>query len=256
MPAISLLYVLFLLAPPALLLLGSFGQSWSNTLLPQGFTTQWYSQVFSDPSFRRAFAASLTVVGATCALNLMIGLPLAYALYHSSRRWLGAAGKVLTLLPMAVPELVLAFGFILTFSSDSLPWLGSTWLLIAAHTVITLPYTVNTVLAGMKQVGLARYEQAAASLGSAPMQRFMHIALPLVSASVTSTMLMVAALSLGEFQLSNLISGFLNRTYPVVLLQAFYGATGFACAATVILLGLALIASAGARITAAVAGRT
>jgi putative spermidine/putrescine transport system permease protein len=29
----------------------------------------------------------------------------------------------------------------------------------------------------------------------------------------------------------------------VVLLQAFYGATGFACAATVILLALALIAS-------------
>ena len=36
---------------------------------------------------------------------------------------------------------------------------------------------------------------------------------------------------------------FLNRTYPVVLLQAFYGATGFACAATVILLALALLAA-------------
>ncbi|MET0442448.1 MAG: ABC transporter permease, partial [Casimicrobiaceae bacterium] len=47
----------------------------------------------------------------------------------------------------------------------------------------------------------------------------------------------------GEFQFSNLVAGFLNRTYPVVLLQAFYGATGFACAATVILLVLALVAS-------------
>ena len=54
---------------------------------------------------------------------------------------------------------------------------------------------------------------------------------------------MVAALSIGEFQFSNLVAGFLNRTYPVVLLQAFYGATGFACAATVILLSLALLAS-------------
>ena len=43
-------------------------------------------------------------------------------------------------------------------------------------------------------------------------------------------------LSIGEFQFSNLVAGFLNRTYPVVLLQAFYGATGFACAATVVLL--------------------
>ena len=55
---------------------------------------------------------------------------------------------------------------------------------------------------------------------------------------------MVAALSIGEFQFSNLVAGFLNAALPVVLLQAFYGATGFACAATVILLVLALIASA------------
>ena len=54
---------------------------------------------------------------------------------------------------------------------------------------------------------------------------------------------MVAALSIGEFNLSNLLVGFQNRTYPVVLLQAFYGATGFACAATVILLLLASLAA-------------
>ena len=54
---------------------------------------------------------------------------------------------------------------------------------------------------------------------------------------------LLAALSLGEFQFSNLVAGFLNRTYPVVLLQAFYGATGFACAATVVLLLLALAAA-------------
>ena len=43
-----------------------------------------------------------------------------------------------------------------------------------------------------------------------------------------------------------MIAGFLSRPYPVVLLQAFYGATGFACAATVILLALALISGAAA----------
>jgi len=46
--------------------------------------------------------------------------------------------------------------------------------------------------------------------------------------------------------LSNLIAGFLSRPYPVVLLQAFYGATGFACAATVVLLLLALLSGLGA----------
>jgi putative spermidine/putrescine transport system permease protein len=40
-----------------------------------------------------------------------------------------------------------------------------------------------------------------------------------------------------------------------VLLQAFYGATGFACAATVILLGLALAASVAGALSAGGATR-
>ncbi len=70
-----------------------------------------------------------------------------------------------------------------------------------------------------------------------------------------SGLIVVTALSIGEFQFSNLVSGFLNRTYPVVLLQAFYGATGFACAATVILLLLALVASFSAAYSARGAAR-
>ncbi|CAM8774139.1 hypothetical protein NCM_02469 [Burkholderia pseudomallei] len=54
---------------------------------------------------------------------------------------------------------------------------------------------------------------------------------------------MVAALSIGEFQVSNLIAGFRYRNFPVVLLQAFYGASGIACAASVVLLLLAVLAT-------------
>jgi putative spermidine/putrescine transport system permease protein len=67
--------------------------------------------------------------------------------------------------------------------------------------------------------------------------------------SLASGSILVAALSIGEFQLTNLIAGFLHRTYPIVLLQAFYGATGFACAATVVLLLLAVLSAiAGAAV--------
>jgi putative spermidine/putrescine transport system permease protein len=95
----------------------------------------------------------------------------------------------------------------------------------------------------MQQLRLAEFEQAAATLGASFGARFRDVVLPMVATSLLSALLTVAALSIGEFQLSNLVSGFLSRTYPVVLLQAFYGATGMACAATVILLVLAVVAS-------------
>jgi putative spermidine/putrescine transport system permease protein len=253
-PFITIAYLIFLAAPVLLLALGSFGESWSNTLLPTGFTLRWFAEIAGDPSFRRAFGSSLEIVGLTCLLNVLVGLPLAYAIQAGARGGLRIAARLVTFLPVAVPELVLAFGFILVFSSDALPWLGSFWLLAAGHLILTLPYTVTALLADMDQLGLDAYENAAATLGASFAARFRDVVLPLLGTSLLSTSLTVAALSIGEFQLSNLVSGFLSRTYPVVLLQAFYGATGFACAATIVLLALATLASLASSLTALAAG--
>ncbi|MET0733359.1 MAG: ABC transporter permease subunit [Casimicrobiaceae bacterium] len=236
-------YLAYLALPISLLLVGSFGSLWLNTLLPTGFTTRWYEEVAADPSFRRAFVSSLIVAAATAVGCLLIGLPLAWAVYRSRAPRVRALVRLLTQLPVALPALVLAFGFVLVFSSDALPWLGSRGLLIAGHLIVCLPYFLHTVLSDMRRLGLDTLEDAAESLGSSRWQRFVFVVLPAVRHSVFAGLIVVVALSIGEFQFSNLVAGFLNRTYPVVLLQAFYGATGFACAATVILLVLALVAS-------------
>jgi len=248
-------YLVYLAVPIALLLLGSFGELWLGTFLPTGLTTQWYLDVAADPSFRRAFASSLAVVAITCVACALIGLPLAYTVFRAESARVRALARVLYQMPVALPPLVLAFGFILVFSSDTLPWLGSVWLLAAGHVVLTLPYFLQTVVADMQRLGLRTLEDAAESLGSRGWQRFAHIVLPSLSQSILAGLIIVAALSIGEFQFSNLVAGFLNRTYPVVLLQAFYGATGFACAATVVLLALALVAAVAGGLAAGGATR-
>lgn len=240
---VTAVYLVYLFAPMALLVIGSFGELWFGTLLPTGFTGRWYEEVVNDPSFRRAFWVSLEVAAATCLLNVVVGLPLAYSIYRAASRSVRAAARVLYLLPIAVPPLVLAFGFVLVFSTDTLPWLGSVWVLIGGHVVLTMPYLLQSLVGDMRHLRLAELEIAAESLGGSLRSRLLDIVLPAVRHSLASGTIVVAALSIGEFQLSNLVAGFLTRPYPVVLLQAFYGATGFACAATVILLVLALAGS-------------
>ncbi|MEO9136059.1 MAG: ABC transporter permease subunit [Casimicrobiaceae bacterium] len=252
---VSAAYLVYLAIPICLLLIGSFGDLWLNTLLPTGATLKWYREVATDPSFRRAFATSLFVAVTVCVACVALGLPLGYAVFRAQSPRVRAAARVLYQLPVALPALVLAFGFILAFSSDTLPWLGSVWLLVAGHTVLGLPYFLQAVVADMQRLGLRALEDAAESLGSTALQRFIHIVVPALRHSIMSGLIVVAALSIGEFQFSNLVAGFLNRTYPVVLLQAFYGATGFACAATVILLALALTASVAGALTAGSATR-
>ncbi len=254
MGVVTIVYLLYLFIPIILLFVGSFGETWTNSLLPSGSTLAWYLDLWESGSFRRAFVVSLEVVAATCAICTVLAVPLAYSLYRSASRGVMVAARIMFLLPIAAPPLVLAFGFILVFSSDQLPWLGSLWLLIAGHVVLTLPYLLQTLVSDMRHLELASLELAAESLGANFRQRFLDVVVPLLRHSLGSGLIMVAALSIGEFQLSNLISGFLYRPYPVVLLQAFYGATGFACAATVILLSLALLAAAGGALAVRSAG--
>ncbi len=237
--SISIVYGLYLLLPMALLVLGGFGQSWTNTLLPTGFTGRWYEDLWVDKSFRKAFVSSLTVALSACVIDAVLALPLAYALYHAARRGKALASRIVSAMPVAVPAITLGFGYMIVFNTDAMPWLGSTPLLIAAHAIATLPYLTNTLLTDLRHLGLERLEQVAATLGASEWERFYSVVLPSLRQSLLSGLIMVAALSIGEFNLSNLLAGFQNRTYPVVLLQAFYGATGFACAATVILLLLA-----------------
>ncbi len=251
MPGFTIAYLIFLAAPILLLMIGSVGGAWTNTLLPDGFTGEWYRMVWEDGSFRRAFVVSLWVCLSTCIATAAIGLPLAYGIYGAARRGVKIAARTLYLMPVAAPPLVLGFGFILVFSSDTLPFLGAPWLLVCGHVVLTLPYLMQTLVSDMRHLDLRTLERAAESLGAGFVQRFFGIVVPSLRHSLASGLIMVAALSIGEFQLSNLIAGFLSRPYPVVLLQAFYGATGFACAATVILLALALVSGAAA----GVAGR-
>ena len=112
---VTLGYLVYLAMPIALLVIGSFGDLWLNTLLPKGLTTRWYEEVMADPSFRRAFASSLFVAASTAALCVLLGLPLAYAILHTTNPRVRALVRILYQLPVALPALVLAFGFILVF---------------------------------------------------------------------------------------------------------------------------------------------
>ena len=91
----------------------------------------------------------------TCAIAALLATPLAYALYHRAGSGGAVIGRLVSSLPVAVPALTLGFGYILVFSTDQLPWMGSLPLLIAAHVVLTLPYLTHTLLADLRHLGLA-----------------------------------------------------------------------------------------------------
>ncbi|CCN86018.1 ABC transporter permease [Vibrio nigripulchritudo] len=243
MKSITYLYLIYLVLPIGLLIVGSFGHSWVNTLLPSGVTVNWYLEIWHNTAYRQAFLMSLQVCLMVCALNLMIITPLVCSLQLVAQPRITAFARLSALLPIAAPELVIGFGFILAFTRETTPWLGTTWLLVVGHFILTFPYFFFALMTDIERSPFKPLDLVAQSFGASPLQRFTSVFMPLISKSIGTGLITVSAISLGEFQLSNLIAGFMNRTYPTLLLQAFYGATGLACAATVVLLILAVLTS-------------
>jgi len=103
----------------------------------------------------------------TCVIVVLIGVPMAYGMERGKFKRTQFFTRLLQLMPIAAPPMVVAFGYIILFSSDAFPYLGTTWLLILGHVVSTLPYMVQTLIGDIRHLGLVQLEQAADSLGAA-----------------------------------------------------------------------------------------
>ncbi len=235
------LFLLFILVPIILIFLGSLGDVWYSTILPTGlFTLKWYKTLLEEIMYLRAMKMSLLIGTLAVLGNILIGIPAVYAIYTSSSQKLKKLLDILVILPIAVPPLVIATGLIQFYNQKWLNLVGKWPLLLFAHLIFTLPFMIEPVHANLKLINWNLLDEAAESLGASEVYKFVRILIPNLLPGILSGALMVFTMSLGEFQLAVMLSGFRTQTYPVVLFQAFSRETGFACAATSVLIGVSV----------------
>jgi len=75
----GIFWFVYVLAPLALILAGSFGEKWFGTLFPTGFTLRWYADLFTKTMYLRAMRMSLLVACLTVGINAMVGICSVYA---------------------------------------------------------------------------------------------------------------------------------------------------------------------------------
>src|SRR5207237_4458872 len=108
----------------------------------------------------------------------------------------------LAMLPLAVPGIVLAFGY-LAMSQDGKifsflnPVRNPTFLLIIAYSVRRLPYVVRSAAAGFQQPS-ETLEEAAQNLGCPPLKAVIKVTLPLIAANLIAGGLLAFAFALLE----------------------------------------------------------
>lgn len=154
----------------------------------------------------RALTNSLALGIGTALLAGILGAAASYQVVRARLRG-GAALDALTLMPNAMPSIVVAVGLILAWNNPL--WPASPYntpaILLLAYTCILLPYTVRYANAAFRQIGTS-VEDAARVAGASPIVTFRRILLPLVAPSMIAAMLIVFAIASRELVASLLVA--------------------------------------------------
>ncbi len=205
------------LLPHLGVVLTAFATDWYASVLPDAFTLQNIHLALGHPLTVSAIRNSLIFAAASTVIDLVLGVAIAYVVVRSRLRWRGLL-DVLAMLPLAVPGLVLAFGFLVMsqegrFFSFLNPTQNPTALLIIAYSVRRLPYVVRAAAAGFEQTS-ETLEEAAQNLGCPPLRTLWKITLPLIAANLIAGGLLAFAFAMLEVS-DSLILAQKQAFYPI-----------------------------------------
>uniref|UniRef100_A0A9E8CQY1 ABC transporter permease n=1 Tax=Bosea sp. NBC_00436 TaxID=2969620 RepID=A0A9E8CQY1_9HYPH len=238
---VTSLILLFLVAPIIVVFPLSLSSGELLVLPTPGYSLRWYADFFSSSRWLDATWNSFVVGIATMVLATLLGTLAAFGLFLG--RFPGKALLLAILsLPMVTPVIVTAIAM---YFALSLVGLGSTLTgLILAHTVLSVPFVLLTVLASLQTFD-PNLLRAAASLGANPAVSFRRVVLPLIAPGVATGALFAFATSFDELIVALFIASPGQFTLPRQMyagLREFLSPTIAAAAVLLILFSVLLLA--------------
>ncbi len=220
-------YMVWSIVPVVIAILFSFNSGRSRSVW-QGFSTRWYwgdptQSVLHDPTMRGALEQSLKLA----ALDMLIAVPLGVGLAIGLTRWRGYGARpvnFLMLFPLVTPEIVMAVSLLLVFVTLYKLQLG-TMAQVLGQVTFSISYVVLIVRSRLLSIG-GQYEEAARDLGASAVGALRLVLLPLLAPSVFASMMVVFALSIDDFVVTDyLSSNESTQTVPIKIYSSVRGNT-------------------------------
>ena len=195
----------------------AFSRDWYATVLPQSYSLENFRLALGHDLTVPAIANSLKFASLATLVDLVLGVALAYVIVRTKIAGRGVL-DFLAMLPLAVPGLVLAFGYLAMAQEGKAfaflnPVKNPTLLLVIAYSVRRLPYVVRSAAAGFEQTSVT-LEEAAQNLGAPPLRAVVRITLPLIAANLFAGGLLAFAFAMLEVS-DSLVLAQKQLYYPI-----------------------------------------
>lgn len=210
------LVVTFIVVPLLIIVSVSFTPEQFIRFPPGGFSLQWYSAFLTDLRWLIALQNSFFVALGAMVLSTSLGGTLAYALDRYSYPYEGLISSA-GIVPILLPPVIIGVAFLSFFFT--IGWSGTIWNLIIAHSIFFIPFPFILVTQGLSEFD-RRYEEASMSLGATPVRTFRRVTFPVIRSNVFSGAIFVFILSLNEYIVAWLLSGFVIITVPIKIFSS------------------------------------
>ena len=208
--------------PHASVVLTSVAERWFMTVLPEETTGRFYAMVFEHPMSLSSIEMSLVLSVLSTTLDIGLGIAIAYLLTRTRIPYKGVL-DAMAMLPLALPGLVLAFGYLAGYSGTFLDARHyPVPLLVIAYAVRRLPYMVRAAYAGFQQTSIT-LEEAARNLGASRLRTLFQITFPLILANLVAGGILCFAFAMLEVS-DSLILALKDEYYPIT--KAIYALMG------------------------------
>ncbi len=209
-------FLFYMLVPIISTYVFSVATRWDRTILPEGYTLQFYGRAFQAAYFTITLRNSLILSVATVLVSLVLIVPTVYWVHT---RLVGAKPllDVLMILPFGIPTVVLALALVQVYRIP--PLARSPFLLIGAVVIYSMPFMYRPVSNAIQAIDTHVLSEAGQSLGANIYQVLSKIIIPNILPGILSGSLLVFSTVFAEYTLTSLIVGAKFKTFPLLLVE-------------------------------------
>ena len=196
------LLLIFFYLPIAYTIIFSFNSSKSLTVF-EGFSLRWYERMFESRTMMEAIWYTFIVAILSTILSTIIGTIASIGL-SKSKKIIRLVMDQVNNIPVMMPEIVVAIGLLMLFSSFKIEKGFMTMLI--AHVMFCTPYVMLSVMPKLRSLD-PNLMEAALDLGATPWQSLIKVIVPQIMPGVVSGALIAFTMSIDDFVISYFVTG-------------------------------------------------
>jgi putative spermidine/putrescine transport system permease protein len=209
----TVLVLVFLYVPIALICIYAFNESNVQSWPLTGLTTKWFSPALHDPAMQSALWLSLKAAGLATAIALTLGSLASFGV-HRFRFFGRELISFVLVLPIALPGIITGMALNSYFAFWKVNF--SLWTIVVGHATFCVVVVYNNVLARLRRVP-GSLSEASMDLGANRRQTFLYVTFPAISTALVSGALLAFALSFDEVIVTTFTAG-AQTTLPIWIL--------------------------------------